>query len=211
MENKGKNIETKIDLDKLNEQDWGKYRNMRKVAFRTKTIGNTALAGLALAVILIGLIVGGLLIFLAAAGHANVLAYYSNNQTVALLHNSNTSFNNSNYTHWTNATLSTLISAMKNNPKALSAFAVNTYTTMQSYYYLNMFLIVAVFILIITVFFSIPYLWSIPRTYKYFRKELNRLAERDENLRVYGYTEHEIAWYHAVRSELIKLELEYQM
>lgn len=42
--------------------------------------------------------------------------------------------------------------------------------------------------------------------------ELDKLnGQRDENLKAYGYTKQEIAWYHKVRSELIKLELEYQM
>ena len=202
---------TKIDLKKLNESDWEKYRKMQKVASRKK-ITSGQIAGLLIALGLLAVFIGvGIGISTLAMGHANVLAYYSNNQTVALLHNLNISFNGTDYAHWTNATLSTLISAMKNNPKALSAFAVNTYTTMQSYFYLGMFLIVAVFILTITVFFSIPYLWSIPKTYKYFREKLDRLAERDENLKAFGFSSQEIAWYHAVRSELIKLELEYQM
>ena len=127
------------------------------------------------------------------------------------MHTMNISFNGSEYLHWTNATLSTLISTMKNNPKALSAFAVNTYTTMQSNFYLSMFVLVMFFLLFIDIFLLGGSSWLLPKTYKQFKRKLNRLPERDENLRAYGYTEQEIAWYHAVRSELIKLELEYQM
>ena len=210
MENKGKNMETKIDLDKLNEQDWGKYRKMRKVASRQKTNAETVVA-IVVGIFLFALAVGIIYISASALGHANALANYSSNQTIAVLHNLNISFNGTNYTHWTNATLSTLISAIKNNPKALSAFAVNTYTTMQSYFYLSMFLIVLFFVLLVTIFLTFTDSPKIPKTYRYFKKNLNRIAERDENLRAYGYTEQEIAWYHAVRSELIKLELEYQM
>ena len=201
---------TKVDLKKLNEQDWEKYRKMRKVAARRKMTGQHV-AGLILAVIAIAAIVGVMYVFSSAATHATTLADYSNNQTVAILHNLNISFNRTNYANWTNTTLSTLISAMRNHPKALSAFAVNTYTTMQSYFYLSMFLILALFIVFYLVFVMSLGSSEIPTTYKYFRKELNRLAERDENLRAYGYAEQEIAWYHAIRSELIKLELEYEM
>ena len=201
---------TKVDLKKLNEQDWEKYKKMRRVASRRKiTSGNIAVV--AVVAILIGLMVGALFIFSSAVHHATTLANYSNNQTVAVLHNLNISFNRTTYAHWTNATLSTLISTMKTNPKALSTFAVNTYTTMQSYFYLSMFLISASFLAFYIIFLISSNSSEIPKTYKYFKRELNRLAERDENLRKYGFTEPEIAWYHAVRSELIKLELEYGM
>ena len=201
---------TKVDLKKLNEQDWEKYRKMRKVASRRK-INAEIVAALVVGIFLVALVVGFIYISALALNHADALANYSNNQTVAVLHNLNTSFNGTDYLRWTNATLSTLISSMKNNPKALSAFAVNTYTTMQSNFYLSMFLILVLFIVFVEVFVMSLGSSEIPTTYKYFRKGLNRLAERDENLRAYGYTEQEIAWYHAIRSELIKLELEYQM
>ena len=200
---------TKVDLKKLNEQDWGKYKKMRKVASRRKITGSL-LATLLLAV-LIGVGIGGGLIiaFNSMAGNTAILANYAGNQTVAVLHNLNISFNGSDYLHWTNATLSTLISTMKNNPKALSTFAVNTYATMQSYSFLFAFLFTVILVVVYLLFFSVPSL-PISQDYKYFKRKLNRLAERYENLRAYGYTEQEIAWYRAVRSELIKLELEYQ-
>ena len=200
---------TKVDLKKLNEQDWGKYKKMRKVASRRKITGSL-LATLLLAV-LIGVGIGGGLIiaFNSMAGNTAILANYAGNQTVAVLHNLNISFNGSDYLHWTNATLSTLISTMKNNPKALSTFAVNTYATMQSYFFLFAFLFTVILVVVYLLFFSVPSL-PISQDYKYFKRKLNRLAERYENLRAYGYTEQEIAWYRAVRSELIKLELEYQ-
>lgn len=201
---------TKVDLKKLKEQDWEKYKKMRKVASRQKiTSGNIAVV--AVVAILIGLMVGALFIFSSAVHHATTLANYSNNQTVAVLHNLNISFNRTTYAHWTNATLSTLISTMKTNPKALSTFAVSTYATMQSYFILSMFLITVLLVVFYILFLTNTNSIGISRTYKYFKRELNRLAERDENLRKYGFTESEIAWYHAVRSELIKLELEYGM
>ena len=202
---------TKVDLKKLKEQDWEKYKKMRKVAERRK-ITSRYFATLILAVV-IGLGIGGglILAFISSAGNTGGLANYASNQTVAVLHNLNISFNNTNYIHWTNATLSTLISTMKTNPKALRTFAVSTYTTMQSYFYLSMFLIFALFLAFYVIFLVSLNSSEIPKTYKYFKRELNRLAERDENLRKYGFTESEIAWYHAVRSELIKLELEYEM
>ena len=201
---------TKVDLKKLKEQDWEKYKKMRKVAERRK-ITSRYFATLILAAAVFYAIGGGLILaFISSAGNTGGLANYASNQTVAVLHNLNISFNNTNYIHWTNATLSTLISTMKSNPKALSTFAVSTYATMHSYLYLSMFLIV-----LLVVFYTLSPTNTnsigISRTYKCFKRELNRLAERDENLRKYGFTESEIAWYHAVRSELIKLELEYQM
>ena len=202
---------TKIDLKKLKEQDWEKYKKMRRVASRRK-ITSRYFATLILAVV-IGLGIGGglILAFNSSAGNTGGLANYASNQTVAVLHNLNISFNNTNYVHWTNATLSILISTMKTNPKALSTFAVSTYATMQSYFYLSMFLITVLLVVFYILFLTNTNSIGISRTYKYFKRELNRLAERDENLRKYGFTEPEIAWYHAVRSELIKLELEYGM
>lgn len=202
---------TKIDLKKLKEQDWEKYKKMRRVASRRK-ITSRYLATLILAVVISSAIgIGLILAFISSAGNTGGLANYASNQTVAVLHNLNISFNNTNYIHWTNATLSTLISTMKSNPKALSTFAVNTYATMQSYFYLSMFLITVLLVVFYILFLTNTNSIGISRTYKYFKRELNRLAERDENLRKYGFTEPEIAWYHAVRSELIKLELEYGM
>ena len=201
---------TKVNLKKLNEQDWGKYKKMRKVASRRK-INAEIVAALVVGIFLVVLVGGFIYISASASGHANALANYASNQSAAVMHTMNISFNGSEYLHWTNATLSTLISTMKNNPKALSAFAVNTYTTMQSNFYLSMFVLVMFFLLFIDIFLLGGSSWLLPKTYKQFKRKLNRLPERDENLRAYGYTEQEIAWYHAVRSELIKLELEYQM
>ena len=200
---------TKVDLKKLNEQDWEKYRKMRKVASRQK-LNAEIVAALVIGIFLVALVVG-LYISASALNHANALANYASNQTFAVLHNLNISFNGTDYIHWTNATLSTLISTMKNNPKALSTFAVNTYATMQSYFFLFTFLFVVILIVGYLLFFSGTSDWYTPQYYKNFKIRLDRLAERDENLRTYGYTAQEIAWYHAIRSELIKLELEYQM
>ena len=202
---------TKVDLKKLKEQDWEKYKKMRKVAERRK-ITSRYFATLILAVVISLGIGGGLILaFNSSAGNTGGLATYASNQTVAVLHNLNISFNNTNYVHWTNETLSILISTMKTNPKALSTFAVSTYATMQSYFYLSMFLITVLLVVFYILFLTNTNSIGISRTYKCFKRELNRLAERDENLRKYGFTEPEIAWYHAVRSELIKLELEYGM
>ena len=201
---------TKVDLKKLNEQDWEKYKKMRKVAARRKITGRY-LATLILAVVIgVGIAVGLIGALNLMGGNTAVLANYASNQTFAVLHNLNISFNGTDYIHWTNATLSTLISTMKNNPKALSTFAVNTYATMQSYFFLFTFLVV-ILIVGYLLFFSGASDWYTPQYYKNFKIRLDRLAERDENLRTYGYTAQEIAWYHAIRSELIKLELEYEM
>ena len=203
-------METKIDLGKLTGLDWEKYKKMHRVAFRQKINTETVIV-IILGIILLALTVGIIYPFVSALNHANRLTNYSSNQTIVLLHNLNTSFNITNYTHWTNATLTNLISAMRNNPKALSAFTVNTYTTMQSYFYLCGFSIVALLILFCIMFFTYTNLSGIPVTYTYFRKKFNRLTERDGKLKAYGYTEQEIVWYHAVRAELIKLELDYYM
>ena len=202
---------TKVDLKKLNEQDWEKYKKMRKVAARRKITGRY-LATLILAVVIgVGIAVGLIGALNLMGGNTAVLANYASNQTFAVLHNLNISFNGTDYIHWTNATLSTLISTMKNNPKALSTFAVNTYATMQSDFFLFTVLFVVILIVGYLMFFSGSSEWYIPQYYKNFKIRLDRLAERDENLRAYGYTAQEIAWYHAVRAELIKLELEYEM
>ena len=82
---------------------------------------------------------------------------------------------------------------------------------MQSYFDLSTLLTLVFIVVFYILFITNTNSSEVPRIYKYFKRRLNRLAERDENLRQYGFMEHEIAWYHAVRSELIKLEMDYVM
>ena len=61
---------TKVNLKKLNEQDWGKYKKMRKVASRRK-INAEIVAALVVGIFLVVLVGGFIYISASASGHAN--------------------------------------------------------------------------------------------------------------------------------------------
>ena len=52
---------------------------------------------------------------------------------------------------------------------------------------------------------------ELPRRFKGLQRRISYVQKREEKLKKYGFTKREITWYHAVRSELIKLGLEYTL
>jgi hypothetical protein len=215
MENKGKNMETKIDLDKLNEQDWGKYRKMRKIAQREKI--SWASVGYSVLIFAVFGIIIGFLIFQPAISLHQIgnLANDAFNQFNASVHSSNitsiTSLNSNPTIILSNVTINKTITVLASNPKALSAFTVAAFLS-ANIIAIVLTVVVGMILLIyfIVMFFSADSI-GLPHMYRQLQRRRDRIEERNTNLRAYGFSPQEIAWYHAVRSELIKLELEYQM
>ena len=215
METKGKNMKPKTDLDKLNEQDWEKYEKMRKVAVRHSPILKIAYYSLATALIL--------LIFYAtlhSVTFENLLAHganYSLNQFNISVHSQVSLMLNYNNTKGiNNSTANSLIVTLEKSPATSAAFAVLNFFNSALLFNTLLILLSAIvtFALYWFFFFWFPTLsdtLELPRTFKRLKYLRLQIQKRDENLKAYGYTEQEIAWYHAIRSELIKLELEYQM
>ena len=205
---------SKIDLKDLKGQEWEKYRKMRKVAtnnYETKEI-------IAFLIIEAILVIGFISILLQVAPSVRqieVVSNYSVNQFNATVHQSSLLpiFNNINNSKGiNNNTANTLTTVLQNNPKALATFATANFFY-NAYFQISTLLIVGVFGFIV-IYWILSSILSrnegleLPTRFKFLRNRLARLQKRDERLREYGFTEKEIAWYHAVRSELIKLELE---
>ena len=205
---------SKIDLKDLKGQEWEKYRKMRKVAtnnYETKEI-------IAFLIIEAILVIGFISILLQVAPSVRqieVVSNYSVNQFNATVHQSSLLpiFNNINNSKGiNNNTANTLTTVLQNNPKALATFATANFFY-NADFQISTLLTVGVlgFIVIYWILSSILSRnegLELPTRFKFLRNRLARLQKRDERLREYGFTEKEIAWYHAVRSELIKLELE---
>ena len=206
----------KIDLNTMNEQDWEKYNKMRKVASRKEVVANIISIFFIVGIFLfiVGIFLGFINSSFPLIKHQSSLANYSTNQTNYLLHNLNISSIN-NTANWNNSTLTTLILSMKNNPKLLSTFAVNTYTTTQNEFYIILMIIILLIFLAICLkiidIIGSGENFFLTKRYKFFKKQLKILAEKDANLKAYGFTEQEIVWYHTIRGEMIKLEIEYKL
>ena len=205
---------SKIDLKDLKGQEWEKYRKMRKVAtnnYETKE----SIAFLIIEAILVIGFISILLQVAPSVRQIEVVSNYSVNQFNATVHQSSLLpiFNNINNSKGiNNNTANTLTTVLQNNPKALATFATANFFY-NAYFQILTLLIAGVFGFIVIYWFLSSILsrnegLELPTRFKFLRNRLARLQKRDERLREYGFTEKEIAWYHAVRSELIKLELE---
>ena len=205
-----------IDLKKLNGQDWEDYRKMHKIATRPRSY-IPIIGYFLLAIIVVVYFVYAIIQISAFGTPLGRAENYSLNQLNASLHPQVSSIlNYTNPKGINNNTVNTLITTLQKSPKALAAFAV------ASFFFaalsLNLLLLIVVivgFMIVYWIFFEwIPNAGSkveLPERFKSLERRLSRIQSRDNNLRLYGYTEQEIAWYHAVRSELIKLELEYKL
>lgn len=206
---------TKIDLERMNEQDWEKYRKMRKVAQRRKTNWESVVFS-CMILIALGAVVF-LLIYQPAQslGKLTLLANYTLNQFNASVHSSNIISTlyagHISPVTLSNATINKTITVIASNPKASSAFAVATYLSLQMLALLFVAVLGSLLFIYLLAVISQGSAIELPRTYRSLCRYKSRIKERDENLRKYGFTENEIAWYHAVRAELIKQTVEYNM
>ena len=205
-----------IDLKKLNGQDWEDYRKMHKIATRPRSY-IPIIGYFLLAIIVVVYFVYAIIQISAFGTPLGRAENYSLNQLNASLHPQVSSIlNYTNPKGINNNTANTLITTLQKSPKALAAFTVASFFV--AAFSLNLLLLLAVTAALAIVYW-VFFIWLpdidtefvLPEHLKGLERRLSRIQSRDNNLRLYGYTEQEIAWYHAVRSELIKLELEYKL
>lgn len=205
-----------VDLEKLNEQEWKKYREMDKVAHRTPTpLWEILVIGL-----IFILFIGGafyVLIFRPMIGIAKTseVANYTSQQLNNALNISNRSVLNGAFSYNTtlaNKTMENFIANLNTHPKALAPAIANAYMgismlagTIVLLILLGTFLFLAGIIL-----FSSSDEFKIPKAYISFKLKLKRMKTREQNLKDYGYTTEEIIWYHEVREQLIRVEILYR-
>lgn len=199
-----------INLAKINEQDWEKYRKMNKVASRPST--TEKVITIFYVIFAIGIIVAIAHNLLQTSNRQAMItniANYSANQFYASSHSQLPLSINNN-------TANALIATLQKSPKASATFAVATFFL--DVFFINMFIVIiisAVFVITYFMLFAwIPSLGTepeLPRRFKGLQRRISYVQKRDEKLKKYGFTKREITWYHAVRSELIKLELEYTL
>lgn len=203
-------MEAKINLEKLNEKDWEKYRKMDKVARRTKGISadTVVLIGLTLIIIVFLVIIEGKTV--PEIAHLNNMANYSFNQLTTSIHSSQIGFTNNNTLSslLSNSSVSRLITVLSSNPKALSAFIIYLFLEGGIFALGGGFVIVIMFILMYFNMLSTPTPIKLPHTYKQLQMCKNIIKESNSNLTTFGFTREEINWYYMVRSELIKLKID---
>ncbi len=190
--------EKKVDLNKLTEVQWLKYKRMEKIAHNATV---EYVTWLAFVLILVGLLIA--------------FAIVSNQATNEAMHSVNFTWNMTNHTlaqlgvkHFNlsqNASLTQLSEVLSRNSTALSQYLLYA-NAKQNYNYANLvgvilFLGLAGLILFYTVIFAMPD-DTVPITYKGLKRYLERERHRYNKLRAAGYSEAEIEWYKAVRREL---------
>jgi hypothetical protein len=206
----------KIDLKNMNEQEWEKYRKMHKVASRPTSI-ISPIFYYALVIVLI-FVMGYYIVQISAVSISLLnMANYSANQfnaslpsSIALMLNINNSKN------LNNNTVNALMGILQKSPKASATLAGTNF-------FLELYSIDIIFILFgaigLIVVCLVFFVWipnpdnkfKLPTRFCILKNTIYYVQKRDKKLREYGFTEQEIAWYHAVRSELIKLEIEYRL
>ena len=201
----------RINLDKISELEWEKYGKMRKVAQRRKIRAEHVFGGALIASAFVFLI---WFMFhpIMAMNHVGLAANYTFNQFNASVHGSNTIVTMSllHPGNLSNTTINRTITVLASNPKALSAFTVMVFLDV-GIFALLIVAVMGLFLFIDLIIAVFQDQRELPYTYRTLQKFRFRIAERDANLKAFGFTPQEIAWYHAVRSELIKLEMDYVM
>ena len=207
-----------INLAKINEQDWEKYRKMNKVASRPST--TEKVITIFYAIVAIGILVAIAYNLLQTSNRQAMIANianYSANQFYASSHSQLLlNVNYSNPKGINNNTANALIATLQKSPKASATFAVATFFL--DVFFTNMFIVIIITVVLV-ITYSMLFEWipslgtepELPRRFKGLQRRISYVQKREEKLKKYGFTKREIAWYHAVRSELIKLELEYTL
>jgi hypothetical protein len=191
-------VSPKIDLYKLKEEEWIKYKRMDKLATH-ETRMKQIIAG----VLLIGFL-------MAIVAYTAISATPSIHSAASLLHSAtmqlNRSFNAAgigNLTIYNNTVQ--LTNHLAVNPNALASFVTWMYAVGMFLSAVAPLLIMALLIFIIYFFFATSF--SSPEIYsfKYLRRRLASLEHIRNTLRAHGFSEQEIDWYYEVKEETRKL------
>ena len=200
----------KIDLKRLNEQDWERYRKMDEIASRRSVVVDVFYWTSAFIIIIV---MGYILIHASISKHPlNQLRNYSIQQFNVATQSQNlsqiySSIRQGTITGINNNTVNSLITSIQENPRVAASFAVASFFLNDDLAYTMLFVFLAA--LFVGVYSNNKI--ELSRNFKTLRRYIASLQKREANLREYGFAAEEIAWYYAVRSELIKLKLEYEM
>ena len=194
-------VNPKIDLYKLKEEDWLKYKRMDKIATH-ETRMKQGIAG----VLFIGFLV-------AIVAYAAIFATPSIHAAASLLHSAtmqlNRSFNAAGIGNLTVYNHTTMITnSLSSNPHALASFVMWIYAVGMFLGAVAPLFIIALLIFIIFIIYSFPVTsFSSPEIYsfKYLRRRLESLEHIRNTLKAHGFSEQEIDWYYEVKNETRKL------
>ena len=208
----------KIDLKRLTEQDWERYRKMDKIASRRSVVVDVFYWTSAFIIIIV---MGYILIHASISQHPlNQLTNYSIQQFNVATQSQNLSqiysIRQGTMMGINNNTVNSLITSIQENPRVAASFSVASFFLNDDLAYAMLFAFLAELFIGVYwfLFIYIPNSNNkieLPRNFKTLRRYIASLQKREANLREYGFAAEEIAWYYAVRSELIKLKLEYEM
>jgi predicted PurR-regulated permease PerM len=204
-------MEQKIDLNKLEEKDWIKYRRMKKIANNENAI--KSIINILPFVLIFGVVISLVLISQPQISHLNTLLNYITNQTGNALHNQfNLSTNTTTYNLTilpnllqNKSTTSKLISISSSNSIVLGQLTVMTLIDVQDIS-VALFTVVMIFMLLWAygmLAFGYDAPSSPPSSFKSLKRRLSRKQNKDDNLRAHGFSEREISWYYAVRLALV--------
>ncbi len=191
-------VSPKIDLYKLKEEEWLKYKRMDKIATHETRMKQNIIA-----VILMGLLI-------TIVAYAAIAAEPGIHFAVSFLHSAtiqlNSSFNAAGISHLTVYNHTTqLTNHLASNPNALASLVIWMYA-------MGIFLEVTAPLFVIILLFFVIYTFyatsfSPPEIYSFesLRRRLASLEHIRNILRAHGFSEQEIDWYYEVKNETRKL------
>ncbi len=193
-------VSQKVDLYKLKEEDWIKYKRMDKIATHETKI-KQAIIGVLFVGFLIGIFAYGAIL---TTPNIRATASLLNSATIQL----NRSFTAAGIAHLSIYNNSTqLTSHLSTNPHALASFvtwmfAVGMFLGAVAQLLIIAFLVRWIYILLATSYSS-PEIYS----FKSLRRRLHAVEHIRNTLKAHGFSEQEIDWYYEVKEETRKLLL----
>lgn len=194
---------TQIDVKKLTEADWEKYKHMQHI----RQNGNWRhTMSIFFGMVLVSITAIAILGLLSSISNASTY-YPTLNYTTKLLNTTITQLNVSNLVLTHNSSIVPLINSFSSHPQALATMVVYEYVLLN---YAGKFLLV-----LVPIFLFIFVLWglkyglrsdnpSVPSSFKTLKRWLNHISKGDNRLRAHKYTEQDIAWYHAVDKAIMQ-------
>jgi hypothetical protein len=191
-------VSPKIDLYKLKEEEWIKYKRMDKIATH-----ETRMKAAIFSSVLFGAMVL-ILIYATALSAPNIhKAGIMLNSVATQLNSSFNAAGISNITIYNHTTLMT--NHLASNPHALAGLVMWIYAVGTFLATVAPLVFIAILILILWLFLSASYFPPEIYSFRYLRKRLASLEHIRNILRAHGFSEQEIDYYYGVRNETRKL------
>lgn len=187
-----------MDVTKITEKDWEKYKRMRKIARGTDYMTLSTLLFMILSITTISLLLGILIIttmnYNAIQGNTLGVVNYTGSQ----IKNLSPSLFNFIENNLTSSLSSSQITNITNNAKVIHILAIFTYVKLALMVSIITRLIVLIILLIVIIVFIIltrPSLTPLPSSYKEFQRRLAYYETCKARLLAAHYTEADIKWY----------------